>query len=96
MIELIKCVKNSTDRAGLNLNQEKATVMNTVEKLHIFSDGEDNSAVNNYKFLVILITNSDTNEEIKKRISLSKAAMANLTNIIKDLEVSTNTTVKLL
>jgi hypothetical protein len=41
---------------------------------------------------VVLITN----EETKKRISLSKPAMANLTKIIKDLEVSTNTKVKLL
>ena len=47
--------------------------------------------------MVVLITNdSYTNEEIKKRISLTKAAMANLTKIIKYLEVSTNTTVKLL
>jgi hypothetical protein len=46
---------------------------------------------------VVLITNdSNTNEEKKKRISLSKPAMANLTKIIKDLEVSTNTKVKLL
>jgi hypothetical protein len=46
---------------------------------------------------VVLVTNdSNTNEETKKRFSLSKAAMANLTKIIKDLEVSTNTKVKLL
>jgi hypothetical protein len=32
----------------------------------------------------------------RPRISLSKTAMANLTKIIKDLEVSTNTKVKLL
>jgi len=44
---------------------------------------------------VVLITNdSYTNEETKKRISLSKPAMANWTKIIKDLEVSTNTKVK--
>jgi len=47
--------------------------------------------------LVVLITNdSYTNEETKKRISLSKAEMANLTKITKDLEVSTNTKIKLL
>ena len=82
---------------GLNLNLQKTTVMSTVGKVNIFSDGEDSSAVTNYKFLVVLITNvSYTNEETKKRISLSKLAMANLTKIIKDLKVSTNTKVKLL
>jgi hypothetical protein len=66
--------------------------MNTVEKVNIFSDGEDISTVTNYKFLVFLITNdSYSNEETKKSISLSKPAMENLTKIIKALEVSTNT-----
>ena len=40
------------------------------------SDGEDTSTVTNYKFLVALNANdSYTNEEINKRISLSKPAM---------------------
>jgi hypothetical protein len=39
---------------------------------------------------VDLITNvSYTNKETKKRMSFSKATMANLPKIIKDLEVST-------
>ena len=66
-------------------------------KVNIFSDGEDISTVTNYKLLVVLITNdSYSSEESKKRISLSKPAMANLTKIIKYLENSTNTKVKLL
>ena len=69
------------------MNLEKTTVMSNVEKVNIFSDGEDSSKVTNHKFLVVLITN----EETKKRISLSKAAMAHLTEITKDLEASTNT-----
>ena len=73
---------------SLNWNLQKTTVMSTVEKVNIFSDVEDISTVSNYKFLVVLITNdSYTNEEPKKRVSLSKAAMANLTKIIKVLEV---------
>ena len=79
------------------MNLQKTTVMSTVEKVNIFSDGEDISTVTNCKFLVVLITNdSYTNEETKKKISLSKLAMANLTKTIKDSEVSTNTKVKLL
>jgi hypothetical protein len=71
--------------------------MSTVEKVNIFSDDEDVTTVTNYKFLVVHITNdSYTNEETMKRISLSKPIMANLTKIIRDLEVSTNTKVKLL
>jgi hypothetical protein len=63
--------------------------MSTVEKVNIFSDGEDIRTVTN-KFLVVHLTNdSYTNEETKKRISLSKPAMANWIKIIKDLEVST-------
>jgi hypothetical protein len=46
---------------------------------------------------VVLITYvSYTNEEAKKRISFSKPAMANLTKIVKDSDVSSNTKVKLL
>ena len=74
------------------MNLQNTTVMSTVERVNIFSDGEDVSTVTNYKFLVVLITNkSHTNEQTKKRISLSKQAMANLTKIIKGLQVSTNT-----
>jgi len=66
--------------------------MSTVEKVNNFSDGEVISTVTNYKFLVVLITN----EETKKRINLSREVMANLTKTRKDLEVATNTKVKLL
>ena len=75
----------TSDRSGLNLNPKKTTVMSNVEQVNIFSDGEDISTVTNYKFLVVLITNgSYTNEETKKWICLSKAAMENLTRIIKN------------
>ena len=71
--------------------------MVTVEKVSIISDGENSSKVTNYKILVVLITNdSYTSEETEKRISLTKPAMVNLTKITRDLEVSTNTKVKLL
>ena len=78
------------------MNLQKTTEMNTVKKVKFFSDGEDISTVTNYKFLLLLITNdSYTNEETNKSISLSRPAMANLTDI-KDLAVSTNTKAKLL
>jgi hypothetical protein len=52
--------------------------MSTVEKVNICSDGEDITTVTKWKVLVVLITNdSYTNEETKKRISLSKPAMGN-------------------
>ena len=66
------------------MNLKKTTVMNTEVKIKIFSDVEAISTVTNCKFLVVLISyGSYTNEETKKRICLSKAAMANLTKIIK-------------
>jgi len=57
------------------------------KKVNTFSDCEDSSKVTNHKFLAVVITNKET----KKRIRLSKAAMAHLTKITKDLEASTNT-----
>ena len=64
------------------MNLDKTTVMSNVEKVNTFSDSEDSSKVTNHKFLAVVITNKET----KKRISLSKAAMAHLTKITKDLE----------
>jgi hypothetical protein len=74
--------KNSK-RMGLNLNLQKTTVTSNVDKLNFISDSEDISTVTNCMFLVVI-----TNEVIKKRISWSRAATANLTKIIKNLEVS--------
>jgi hypothetical protein len=47
MNKLLKWVKKSSDRVGLNLNLKKTAVMRTVERVNIFSDGEDNNTVNN-------------------------------------------------
>jgi hypothetical protein len=53
--------------------------------------------VNSYKLLPVLITGvSCTNEGTKKRISMCKPAMANLTKIRIYFEDLTNTTVTLL
>jgi hypothetical protein len=70
----------------MNLNVKKTTVVSTEEKVNIFSDDEDTSKVTNCMCLAVI-----TNGEIKKRISLSKAAIANLAYIIRNLEVATNT-----
>jgi len=65
MIELIKWVKNNSERVGLNFNLQKTTVMSTVEKVNIFSDVEDISTVTNYKFFVVLIINLKKLKELK-------------------------------
>jgi hypothetical protein len=71
--------------------------MNKTEKVNIFSGGEDISTVTNYTFLVVLTTSDIySNDETKRRISLSKPGMENLTKNLKFLEVPTNTKVKLL
>jgi hypothetical protein len=52
---------------GLNLNIKETTVMKSVEKVNIFSDGEDISTVTNYRFFMVLITNdSYTNATVNK------------------------------
>ena len=97
MNELIKLVKNSSHRVGLNLNLLKSTVMSTVEKVNIFSDGEDSSTGINYKFLVILITShSYTNEETKEKNKFEQTNNGKFDKSHKVLEASTNTKVKLL
>ena len=74
--ELIKFDKNINKLLGLSLNLQKTRVMRTVERVNIFLDGEDNISVIICKFLIVLITNeSYTNEEIKRRINLSKPTM---------------------
>jgi hypothetical protein len=78
---------------GLNFKLQKTTVRSTVEQVNIFSYGEDISTVTNCMFVGLITSDSYTNEETKKRISLSKPAMGNLTKIIK---VSTKTKVNLL
>jgi hypothetical protein len=96
MAELIKRVKNGSERVGLKFNLKKTSVMSTGEQVIIFADGEETSTVTSYKFLGALITNDIyTKDEIKRRINLGEAAMANLTKIMRDSSVSTNTKVKL-
>jgi len=72
MMELIKSVKSSRDRVGLNLNlQENYSNEHRGKSKHLL-EGEHISTETNYKFLVVLtINDSYTNEEIKKRISFS-------------------------
>jgi len=75
---LFQLLNNSSEGMGLKLFLQKTTVMSTVEKVNIFSDGENIRTVTNCKVLVVLITNySYTNEEAKKRKSLRKPAMGN-------------------
>jgi hypothetical protein len=60
MIELITWVNNS-ERAGLDLNKKKTTVMSTVDKVNIISDSEDTSTVTNCMYFVV-ITNGEKNK----------------------------------
>jgi hypothetical protein len=81
---------------GLKLNVKKTKVMSTGEQGNILVDGEEIRTVTSYKFLGALITNDGyIHDEIKRRISLGKSAMAKLTKITKDSGVSINTKVKI-
>jgi hypothetical protein len=97
MIQLIKRVIISSEKAGLKLNIKKTRVTSTGEQASVLVDGEEIRTVTSYKFLGALITNDGyIHDEIKRRISFGKAVMAKLTKIMKDLGVSTNTKVKLM
>jgi hypothetical protein len=96
MGQLIKMVKISSKKAGLKLNIKKTRVMSIGDQGNILVDGEEIRTITSYKFLGALITNDDyIYDEIKRRISLGKAAMVKRTKIMKDSGVSTNTKVKL-
>jgi hypothetical protein len=70
--------------------------MSIGEQGNILVDSEEIRTVIICKLIVVLITNDCyIHDEIKRRISLDKAAMAKLTKIMKDSGVSTNTKVKL-
>ena len=53
------------------MNLQNTTVMSTVERVNIFSDGEDISTVTNYKFLVVLITNDSSTSTVDNSLSSS-------------------------
>jgi hypothetical protein len=90
MVQLIKRVKISSEKVGLKLNIKKTRVMSTGEQANILVEGKEIRTVTSYKFLGALITNDGyIHDEIKRRISLGKAAIAKLTKIMKDLGVST-------
>ena len=81
---------------GLKLNIKKTRVMSIGEQGNILVGGKEIRTVTSYKFLGALITSDGyIHDEIKRRITLGKAAMAKLTKIMKDSGVSTNTKVKL-
>jgi hypothetical protein len=54
--------------------------VSTGEQVDIFVGGKEISTVTSRKFLGALVTNGYTKGEIKRRISLGKAAMANVKN----------------
>jgi hypothetical protein len=70
--------------------------MSTAEQGNISVDGEEIKTVTSYQFVRALITNDGyIHEEIKRRISLGKPAIAKLIKIMKDSGVLTNTKVNL-
>jgi hypothetical protein len=86
MSELIKCDKNNSEGVGVNLNLQRTRVMRNMENVNFFLTGEVSSTVTNYKLLIVLITHVRyANEDIKKRISLGKATMANFSTKHKRL-----------
>jgi threonine dehydratase len=61
------------------MNIKKTRVLSTGEQANVLVDGEKIRTVTSYKFLGALITNDGCiHDEIKKIISLGKAAMAKL------------------
>ncbi|XP_023235101.1 uncharacterized protein LOC111634534, partial [Centruroides sculpturatus] len=85
-------VKEESAKFGLKLNVKKTKVMSTKELKDFIVDGERIEVVESYILLGSKIERNGSCEgEIRRRINLGRTAMANLTKIMKDKDISIHT-----
>ena len=95
LIELVGRVRRASEKAGVYLNVGKTKVMTTGDIGEVTIDGKD-IGCNEFVFLGALNTEDGLCEkEVRRRISMRKAAMGGLTSIWKDRGVTQETKVKL-
>ena len=96
LIELVGRVWRASEKAGLYLNVVKTKVMTTGDIGEVTVDGKDIEIVTTFVFVGALITEDGLCEkEVRRRITMGKAAVGGLTSIWKGRGVTLETKVEL-
>ena len=94
--ELIKRVKDESEKAGLYLNIKQTKLMTTDNITEFKIDDEYIEIVENFIFLGSHITrNGGSDSEIKRRIRMTQTTMKKLAHVIKNNDLTLNTKIRL-
>ena len=93
---LLMKVKEESEKAGLKLKIQKATILASSPIILWQIDGETVETVADFIFLGCKITaDGDCSHEIKRRLLLGRKTMTNLDSILKSRHITLLTTVHL-
>jgi len=94
--ELLRRVKEHSEKAGLFLNVSKTKVMSTSNLQNFNLEDENIEVINNFNYLGAEITQLGIcSQAIDKRLALARSAMMNMRTIWKDRNITLNTKIKL-
>ena len=95
-LDVLKKVKEESERAGLNLNIQKTEIMASSAITSWQIDGETVETVADFIYLGSKITaDGDCSHEIKRRLLLGRKVMTNLDSILKRRDITLPTKVHL-
>ena len=93
---LLMKVKEESEKTGLKLNNQKTKIMASGPITSWQIDGETIETVTDFIFLGSKITaDGDRSHEIKRHLLLGRKAMTNLDNILKSIDITLPTKVRL-
>jgi len=92
---LLKKIKEESEKAGLMLNLKKTKIMTTGTLNEFILDGTGIEIINCYTFLGTVITRDGyDHKEINRRLSMGRMAMTKLEKILKDRDVTEVTKIR--
>ena len=96
MKELIKGIKDESEKAGVYLNIRKTKLMTTDNITEFTIDDEYIEIVESFIFFGSQITrNGGSYSEIRRKIGLARKTMKKLTHVIKNNDLALNTKIRL-
>ena len=96
LAELIRRLKRESEKAGLYFNIKKTKIMTTAEWDTFEMDGEEIGVVTSLSFLGSMVEKEGRcDKEVRRRISMGKAAMQGMDKIWRDRHVSLQTKTRL-
>lgn len=96
LVKYIELIKKESEKAGLFLNIKKTKIMASKPMDDLIIAGESIEVIDSFVFLGAKVMNEGgCSEEIRRRIILGRKAMADLTKIWKDRDVSLDTKTRL-